>query len=321
MPTRQKIWELDPSVDPEASRHEGLLQRQPEKYADMVHSITAFGIYLIDRRGCIQSWNRGAEIITGLSRAEVIGKPYDMLFPQSAVHAGKPRKTLEFARTNSHCREEQVRRRNNGEEFLALASIDTVRSEAGELQGFVEIVQDITEVKQREDRLYRQATRDEPTGLFNRGHFIEMASLEIERARRFAEPVSLILLDIDHLRRINDTYGHETGDRVISALAKTCLANARKIDVVGRLGGEEFAIALPRANKQPAMEMAQRLRQALSQQRIQIGGGREIAFTVSMGVAALRQTTRDLTEMMRNADAALYKAKRDGRNRVEAWFE
>ncbi len=94
----------------------------------------------------------------------------------------------------------------------------------------------------------------------------------------------------------------------------------RKIDFVGRLGGEEFALLLPRANKEPALEVAQRLRMILSERTVDIGEA-ELNFTVSVGVAALRPTTRDLPDLLRNADAALYKAKREGRNRAEAWFE
>ena len=181
--------------------------------------------------------------------------------------------------------------------------------------------QDVTEQKQREERLYHRATRDALTGLFSRGHFTETATLEIERARRFAEPLSLVVLDIDHFKKINDTYGHEVGDKAIVAMARALLEDARKIDFCGRIGGEEFALMLPRANKEPAMEFAQRLRRRIAEQRVVIAPGKEIGFTASLGVASLRNTTRDLAELMRNADAALYKAKREGRNRVEAWFE
>ncbi|MGH8457039.1 MAG: GGDEF domain-containing protein, partial [Stenotrophobium sp.] len=125
---------------------------------------------------------------------------------------------------------------------------------------------------------------------------------------------------IDHFKKINDSYGHDTGDKAIVRLAQTVSANIRKIDFAGRLGGEEFAIMLPRANKEPAAEAASRLRLLISEQRVPVNG-REIGYTVSMGVAALRPTTRDLQELLRNADAALYNAKREGRNRVELWFE
>lgn len=303
------------------SQHEDLLRSHPEKYSEMVQSVTAYGIYLIDRNGVISSWNRGAELITGYARADVLGKHFELLFPEEAVRDGLPRRTLEFVRSNRHSRDEQRRRRRSGADFLAQSALDSVRGESGELLGFVEVFQDITESKQREERLYERATRDSLTGVYNRGYFTEAATQEIDRARRFAEPLSLLLIDVDRFKKINDAYGHDIGDRVLVAITRTVSAGIRKVDLVGRIGGEEFAVVMPRANKEPAVEMGQRLRRAIGQQRVPVGGGREIGFTVSIGLASLRPTTHDLSELMRNADAALYQAKREGRNRLEAWFE
>jgi diguanylate cyclase (GGDEF)-like protein/PAS domain S-box-containing protein len=313
-PARDGIGDFDPS------RHERLLKTQPEKYSELVQSVTAFGIYLLDRDGRIKSWNQGAANITGYAPGEALDQPYAMLFGAAAVREGVPTKAISFARSNRHCRDEHGWKRKNGEDFIVLATLDAVRADDGELLGFVEVFHDITEQKRREERLYKRATRDTLTGLYNRGHFTEMATQEIERARRFSEPLSLALLDIDHFKKINDTYGHETGDQAIIKLARTCEAEIRKIDFIGRIGGEEFALVLPRANKEPAFEMLQRLRLKLAEQRV-ASLEREFSFTVSMGLAALRPHTHDLAELLRNADAALYRAKREGRNRVETWFE
>ena len=301
-------------------RHEELLSSNPQQYAEMVRNITAYGVYLLDRDGRVQSWNKGAENITGWKEPERAGIPFAQLFAEESRREAVPEKTLQFVRANRHAREEHTRLRKNGESFTALITMDVVRAPSGELLGFVEVFQDITELKRREQALYSRATKDALTGLFNRGHFTETAVLEIERARRFSEPLSAILLDIDHFKNVNDTHGHDIGDRVIIALAKCCQDNIRKIDYVGRLGGEEFVVLLPRANKEPAVEMAQRLRLKIMETRVPVAD-REIAFTASLGVASLRSHTRDLAELLRNADAALYKAKREGRNRVEVWFE
>lgn len=319
---RPRGWGPAPEVLSEflPSQHEQLLRREPQKYSEMVRSITAFGIYLIDRDGRIRSWNQGAANITGLREVDVVGQPFAAVFPEAAVRAGAPQKALEFVRTNRHSRDQQLRRSRVGE-FVAQCTLDAVRSESGELLGFVEVFMDISEQKQREERLHQRATRDSLTGAFNRGHFTETAAQEMERARRFSEPLSVAILDIDHFKKINDTYGHEVGDKAIIALVRICTDSIRKIDVLGRIGGEEFALLMPRANKEPAVEQLQRLRRRIAEQRVVIGGGREISFTASIGVASLRSTTRDLAELMRNADTALYRAKREGRNRVEAWFE
>ena len=304
----------------DAGRNEQLIVDDPERYTEMVRDITGYGVHLIDREGRIQSWNRGAGIITGYSAQDVIGQPYSMMFTEAALKEGAPARTLNFARANRHCRDEHLRRKQNGAEFLAHTTLDAVRGRDGQIIGFVEVFQDITEQKRREDRLYQRATRDALTGLFNRGHFTEMATQEIERARRFAEPLSVVLMDIDHFKKVNDTYGHEVGDKTLIELARAVGGFIRKIDFVGRLGGEEFALVLPRANKEPALDMAQRLRLHLATLKI-TAPSKEFSFTVSMGVSTLRPDTRDLQELLRNADAALYKAKREGRNRVEVWFE
>ena len=303
------------------AKHEDLLRSNPARYAELVRNISAFGVYMIDLEGRILSWNQGARLITGYTEGEVLGRPFTLLFGDAGLRDDIPGKSLNFARESGHSREIQKRRKRNGDEIIAEVTMDALRAENGEISGFVEVCHDITEQKQREDWLYQRATRDALTGVFNRGHFAESAAQEIDRARRFAEPLSLVMMDIDHFKKVNDTYGHEAGDKAIICLAAVTSANIRKIDFVGRIGGEEFALLLPRANKEPALDTAQRLRIQLMEQRIDVGNGKEISFTVSMGVASLRPTTRDLHELMRNADAALYKAKREGRNRVEAWFE
>ena len=297
-----------------------MLRTDPQRYAEMVRFVSRFGMYWLDRSGVIRSWNLGAQNITGFDASEVIGKPFTTLFTERAVQDGIPQKAIALAHTNRHHREEQSRRHVNGSELYVFSSLDALRAESGEVTGYVDVFYDVTEQKARDAVLYRQATRDPMTGTANRGHFVEVAQQEIERARRFSEPLSVLLLDIDHFKSINDNFGHEVGDQVIILMARTCADFVRKIDTVGRLGGEEFAILLPRANKEPAYEMAQRLRQKIAEQHIMLPQ-RELSFTVSIGVASLRPDTRDFAELLRNADTALYKAKRLGRNRVEVWFE
>lgn len=302
-------------------QHETLLKNDPTRYAEVVREVSSFGIYLLDPEGVVRSWNRGAENITGFTEAEMLGRPFETLFTEASRRDGLPQRTLQFARANRHHKDEQPRLRRDGQELIALCTLDAVRQDSGALASFVEVFTDITAVKQREASLYHRATRDALTGIFNRGHFTEMAVQEIERARRFAEPLSVALLDLDHFKRVNDTYGHDAGDMALVQFSQTCQEFARKIDLVGRLGGEEFVLLLPRANKEPAFEILQRLRLKVMETRITSSGGAQFGFTVSIGLASLRPHTRDLRELLRNADAALYKAKREGRNRVECWFE
>ena len=279
-------------------QHEALLRSDPQRYAEVVREVSAFGIYLLDREGLIRSWNRGAENITGFSESEVVGRPFSTLFTDGGQREGLPQRTLQFARANRHHKDEQNRLRKNGEPLIALCTLDAVRQDTGELASFVEVFTDITELKRREAALYHRATRDSLTGLFNRGHFTEMATQEIERARRFAEPLTAVLMDLDHFKKVNDTYGHDAGDHALATFAKICQEFARKIDLVGRLGGEEFVMLLPRANKEPAFEIVQRLRLKVMESRITSASGAVFGITVSIGLASLRPHTRDLRELL-----------------------
>lgn len=313
------------STEPESIEQlralEPLLTEDPQRYAQVVREVLAFGIYLLDRDGIILSWNQGAASLTGYSEADVLGKPFAFLFTDAARSENLANKTLQFTRANRHHKDEQPRLRKDGQEMIALCSLDVVRSKTGEIVCFVEVFTDITDQKNREARLYFRATRDALTGVYNRGHFNELANLEVERAKRFSEPLSIVLLDIDGFKTINDRHGHESGDLVLVGLTRILQEYARKVDLVGRMGGEEFAMLLPRANKEPAYELIQRLRLRVMEARHMTPSGVTVSVTISAGVAALRPQTRDLRELARNADAALYKAKREGSNRVEAWFE
>ncbi|WP_028081178.1 sensor domain-containing diguanylate cyclase [Solimonas soli] len=314
-----------PQADPVVLRsgeYEQLLKREPRRYAELVKSVSAFGIYLIDAHGLVGSWNRGARNLSGWRADEVIGRPYAQLFGEAEQHEGVPRRTLDFVRANGHCREEQRRRRQDGRALIVDCTLDALRSDSGELLGFVEVFHDITDQKARQRELYERATRDQLTQVYNRSHFLEVGAQELERARRFAEPLSVALFDVDQFRKLNEAWGSDIGDRALVTLARTLGRHTRKIDSVGRLEGDGFAVLLPRCDKEPALEMAQRLRLLISEQKIATEPNRKnIAVTVTGGVAAARPLTRSFSELLRNADAALYKARREGKNLVRAWFE
>jgi diguanylate cyclase (GGDEF)-like protein/PAS domain S-box-containing protein len=178
------------------------------------------------------------------------------------------------------------------------------------------VILDVTERKKLEDELRAQASTDSLTGVPNRRSFDAAARREVERARRYAKPFTVIAIDIDHFKRVNDTYGHDVGDIVLRNMTKTCLEKLRITDVLARLGGEEFAVLLPETGVEAAVVLAERLRVAVASTPIDTVKGK-LGITVSLGVAlfALNETTIDL--VLQRADQALYKAKHAGRNRVE----
>lgn len=287
---------------------------------ELAEYITTFGLYHLDQGGRIRSWNPGAERLTGFSSRDVLGQPFDRLFDVDAVGKNLPEQTLSFCRAHQRVREEQWRKCADGGRFLADVSMELARNEKdGEILAFVEVFEDITKRKEREDALYRQATRDPLTGVANRGHFTEVAKKEIDRAKRFSEPLSIALLDLDHFKRVNDTYGHDAGDMALKAFVAAVEDDVRAIDLLGRVGGEEFALLLPRASATVAAEMLQRTRQVVSAIRVSTDDGRVFGFTVSGGVAEVRDRSSTLAMLMRQADAALYRAKREGRNQIAVW--
>jgi len=136
------------------------------------------------------------------------------------------------------------------------------------------------------------------------------------RTRRYGKPLTIMMLDVDHFKNINDTYGHHVGDEVLQKLGEVCLRAMREIDVVGRLGGEEFAILLPEATAAQAQDAAERLRAAVAAMVMPLKQGSTLSFTVSIGVAELAAYNNDVAAMLKRADEAMYAAKRSGRNRV-----
>ena len=175
---------------------------------------------------------------------------------------------------------------------------------------------DITERKLLEEELRRQAHIDYLTGVHNRRHFMERAEQELSRAHRYGSPLSMLMLDIDHFKQINDRYGHKVGDIVLKAVADLCHATFRDVDILGRLGGEEFAVLLPETDQHFAVDAAERLRETITNARIPLAEGLPVTFSVSIGVSSLSSPDDNIDVLLSLADKALYAAKESGRNRV-----
>jgi diguanylate cyclase (GGDEF)-like protein len=174
--------------------------------------------------------------------------------------------------------------------------------------------QEIARRQGLEDELRALASVDGLTGIYNRRHFLELGEKELARAQRYGHPLALMMMDVDRFKRVNDTYGHAAGDEVLKQLAATCTANLRGPDILGRLGGEEFAVVMPECRVDAAKNAAERLRLKLAKVEVPSEQG-TIGFTISIGVVG-RESGEGLTEALDRADKAMYAAKQGGRNRV-----
>ena len=175
---------------------------------------------------------------------------------------------------------------------------------------------DITERKEVERKLERLARTDDLTGLTNRRHFLEQAEAELARSIRYDRPISILMVDADLFKGINDLHGHAVGDTTLRKLADVFRETLRAVDLVGRLGGEEFAILLPETDHDMAIEVAERLRTAVADSKVPLTRGLPLQFTVSIGVSSLISKHDNLEVLISLADTALYAAKNSGRNKV-----
>jgi diguanylate cyclase (GGDEF)-like protein len=161
----------------------------------------------------------------------------------------------------------------------------------------------------------RQAITDELTGLYNRRGLTELGEREVERAWRYGRNLSAMMIDIDDLKSINDTYGHAGGDRAIIYIAQVCSSNTRKIDVVCRFGGDEFVILLPENDLFIAAKVAERLLHNITQDAFYLDG-QVVQLSVSMGISKVSKDTKDLEALLKSADEALYEAKSSGKDQI-----
>ncbi|BAP42657.1 PAS:GGDEF protein [Pseudomonas sp. StFLB209] len=179
----------------------------------------------------------------------------------------------------------------------------------------VGIAEDITEKKRLEDELQRLATTDVLTQSSNRRHFFECAQREFELARLQGTPLSFLLLDIDDFKKINDTYGHQTGDLVLQRIAESGRTTLRRGDLFGRIGGEEFAAIFPGCAADTALQIAERLQREIQRLSFQYDT-QSFGITASQGLTSLTDSDQSLEALYGRADEAMYQAKRQGKNQI-----
>jgi len=173
----------------------------------------------------------------------------------------------------------------------------------------------LQEQKELIRNLEKLANTDSLTGVWNRRYLLNIAEKETQRSRRYNRPLSVLMIDIDHFKNVNDTYGHAVGDDVLMTMTETIINYLRNLDILGRFGGEEFVVLLPETDNKAAVITAERIRVNIEQINIPVDG-KSVSITVSIGVASYQKGDANIDALIQRADAALYQAKNQGRNRV-----
>ena len=302
------------------------------KVYQRIFESTPDALLLIDQAGRITLANAQAESLFGYDRRELIGQPVEMLVPSrvAARHVGH---RAEFM-AEAHSRQmgaavELFARRKDGSELPVDIMLSPMLIDGRHFT--LCVARDITERKAAEDKLRLQtaelqklhaelrvlASRDSLTGLLNRRAFHEHAAQMLRTARRRKESAALLMIDLDHFKQINDRFGHAEGDHVLKMVAAALKATARENDIVARLGGEEFVVAVLGANEAESIAAAERLRLGIA-----AIGNTKCNITASIGVTTCtphmqkHEVSLILAELLRQADRALYAAKHNGRNQV-----
>ena len=262
-------------------------------------------LVVLDDRDRIIEINPSAEMLFAQKQRKVIGKHAADLFAR-----------IPDIKDNFYASRREVSIKESKFDMR----VNTVCNDQEMILGRMILLRDITEEVKLLEEIQELATIDSLTGINNRRHFFELANIELARKSRKMYPVSLIMMDVDHFKEINDTYGHVAGDRMLHLVAQLCKQNVRRYDIVGRYGGEEFVILMPAADEGCAEKVAKRICDRVEEAYIE-DEETKIRVTVSLGVACMENSDTDISleSLIMRADQALYAAKADGRNQVEIW--
>lgn len=263
---------------------------------------------VIDRANQIIDINPAARSLLLFSPTEIIGTPLATCLPEAAplLSKDKPQnQIIEFSIERDKTKS------------LLEVKLSIIKNAKGEELGYLLTLQDITERKQLFQEIERLASTDTLTNLNNRRHLFTLGEKEIARACRYKHPLSLLIIDIDHFKQINDTYGHLTGDQILQMFSSSLLSTFRSVDIIGRYGGDEFIVILPETPPEAAHATAVRLCETIANRRWQTTIG-EIHFTLSIGISTETDVKNDatLSTLLDRADRALYLAKSRGRNQA-----
>lgn len=287
----------------------------------IVTGLTDYALLTLDDRGRVRDWNTSVERVTGRDSADTVDQTYAIFYPPDALDAMGAIDRLHEADRSGWSLDEGWRQRADGSRFWGsclIAPLHAPDEVAPEERAYSLVIRDVSDRREATEALRRAVGCDHLTGLANRRALFDACELELQRWRRAPRPLSVVLIDADHFKRINDEFGHAAGDAVLRHLAAGMSATFRALDVVARLGGEEFVVLLPGCDEASAMAVAQRLCDSIAAQAVTVDGG-QVRCTISIGLAKMDDAIDSVDALIERADRAMYAAKTAGRNRVAVW--
>jgi diguanylate cyclase (GGDEF)-like protein/PAS domain S-box-containing protein len=293
-------------------RLETTLERESEILKTVLNNVDAH-IYMKDANHRYVYANPKVEELMATPVEKIIGHTRQEILPDANSHEHIQLDTLVFSTMQKHAAEEEFVDPSGNVRYFWATKVPLRLS--GQEDMLIGVSTEVTELHLLREELERQATTDALTGINNRRFFYRAAEQEFVSSSRYDQPTSLLVLDVDSFKKINDTFGHLTGDEVLKALALHCKTVVRACDIVGRIGGEEFAILLPQTDIQRATILAERICRSF-EDLVLTQEPAPIAITVSIGVACRTGEDEKIENLFARADSALYEAKRTGRNKV-----
>ena len=279
-------------------------------------------IVITDIHGSIEYINPKFTAVTGYTLDEVRGKTPPYTFESSVMQPEILAEHSQAIHSGKEWHGEILNHRKDGTAYWEAVSISPITDSNGVITHFVAVNEDISARKEDEEKIRRLnagleqlAITDYLTNLYNRRYFMQRGMEEFKRARRNNQPLALLMMDIDHFKKVNDTHGHEAGDMALQQVAAILKSSLREIDILGRMGGEEFAVLLPNTSSHEAVILAERVKKTISGTSVEILDA-SLTITISIGVAILTDEISGIDNVLKNADVAMYQAKRYGGNRV-----
>jgi diguanylate cyclase (GGDEF)-like protein len=288
-------------------------------FASLMDGVTDFAVLSLDAQGVIDGTNPSVLKQTGFAGDDLLGRTLEVFdSPSPATSAVTIEEQISLARRDGwHLIEGWQKRRNESpywcQRLIAVRSEDGGEHQA--VSGYAVVLREVVRQKHDALELKQMLTRDHLTGAANRAHFFEIAARECSRFLRYGHPLSIVALDIDHFKAVNDTYGHAAGDKVLREVTRRCTSLLRPEDTFARVGGEEFMVLLPGTDLQGARLLSERLRIAIESMTVN-HANEMLTVTGSFGCVQAAQEMCSLACLMESADKALYDAKQMGRNMV-----